>query len=372
MKTCNFNKVNSMKKIACTVLLCLFAATAAAETVKIGAVQPLSGKISVYGEGFQRAINLAAEEVNAAGGIKGQDLEIVYEDNLSTAQGSVSALQKLISIEKLPVVIGPAASSNFLATCPIAEREKTVFIGAESAASDISNCGSYVFRVFPSDMLQGIGVAELAEELDYKEVALTYINNDWGVGLADVFKEQYKGRIVEEFTYDEGKADYRSEILRLKKSNPAAVVNLTYIKEGGTMLKQAHEMKFHPQWLLGSAAKSPKIVELAGEAAEGIIGTYPTFSKTSGLYEHYKAAFTKKYPDQKLPIFGEYNYDMIHLLAKALNNANDLTADSIRASLISAAKGFEGVTGDKSFDENGDVGASYGRWSVKDGKIIEN
>lgn len=361
-----------MKKIVCTALLCLFAGTAAAGTVKIGAVQPLSGKMSVYGEGFQRAINLAVEEVNSAGGIKGQDLEIVYEDNLSTAQGSVSALQKLISIEKLPTVIGPAASSNFLATCPIAEREKTVFIGAESAASDISNCGSYVFRVFPSDMLQGIGVAELAEELGYKEVALTYINNDWGVGLANVFKEKYKGKIVEEFTYDEGKADYRSEILRLKKSNPAAVVNLTYIKEGGTMLKQAHEMKFNPQWLLGSAAKSPKLVELAGEAAEGIIGTYPTFSKTSGLYEHYKAAFAKKYPDQKLPIFGEYNYDMIHLLAKALNNADDLTADSIRASLITASKGFEGVTGDKSFDENGDVGASYGRWTVKDGIIIEN
>ncbi len=361
-----------MKKIACTLLLCFIAATAGAETVKIGAVQPLSGKISVYGEGFQRALSLAVEEVNVAGGIKGKDLEIVYEDNLSTAQGSVSALQKLISIEKLPVVIGPAASSNFLATCPIAEREKTVFIGAESAASDISKCGAYVFRVFPSDMLQGIGVAELAEELGYKEVALTYINNDWGVGLANVFKEKYKGKITEDFAYDEGKADYRSELLRLKRSNPTAVVNLTYIKEGGTMLKQAHEMKFAPQWLLGSAAKSPKLVELAGVAAEGIIGTYPTFSKTSGLYEHYKAAFAKKYPDQKLPIFGEYNYDMVHLLAKALNNAPELTADAIRTSLISSSKGFEGVTGDKSFDENGDVGASYGRWTVKDGKIVEN
>ena len=130
-------------------MLCLIAGTAAAETVKIGAVQPLSGKMSVYGEGFQRALNLAVEEVNAAGGIKGQDLEIVYEDNLSTAQGSVSALQKLISIEKLPVVIGPAASSNFLATCPIAEREKTVFIGAESAASDISKCGDICFSGLP-------------------------------------------------------------------------------------------------------------------------------------------------------------------------------------------------------------------------------
>ncbi len=360
-----------MKRITCA-LFCFFLATAAyAETVKIGAVQPLSGKISVYGEGFQRAINLAVEEVNAAGGIKGKNLEVVYEDNLSTAQGTVSALQKLISIEKLPVIIGPAASSNFLAACPIAQREKTIFIGSESAASDISQCGSYVFRVFPSDMLQGIGVAELAEELGYKEVALTYINNDWGVGLAEVFKQKFNGKIIEEFAHDEGKADYRSELMRLKRKKPVAVVNLTYIKEGGTLLKQAYEMKFTPKWLMGSAAKSPKLVELAGKTAEGIIGTYPTFSKEGDRYEHYKTAFAAKYPEKKLPIFGEYNYDMVHLLAKALNNAEAINADAIRAALMESSKGFVGITGDKTFDENGDVGATYGRWTVKDGKIVE-
>lgn len=360
-----------MKRLVCAVLFCFLAGSVSAETVKIGAVQPLSGKISVYGEGFQRAIDLAVEEINNAGGIKGKKLEVVYEDNLSTAQGSVSALQKLISIEKLPVVIGPAASSNFLAACPIAQREETVFIGAESAASDISKCGSYVFRVFPSDMLQGIGVAELAQELGYSEVALTYINNDWGVGLADVFKSKFKGKIVEEFAHDEGKADYRSEIMRLKRKKPVAVVNLTYIKEGGAILKQAYEMNSTPKWLMGSASKSPKLVELAGKTAEGIIGTYPTFAKEGALYDHYKQAFAAKYPEKKLPIFGEYNYDMVHLLAKAMNNAEALNADAIRRSLMQSSKGFEGITGEKSFDENGDVGATYGRWTVKDGKIVE-
>ena len=112
-------------------------------------------------------------------------------------------------------------------------------------------------------------------------------------------------------------------------------------------------------------------MELAGEAAEGIIGTYPTFSKASDLYNHYKEAFAAKYPDQKLPIFGEYNYDMIHLLAKALNGAADFSSDAIRVSLIEASTGFVGVTGDKTFDNNGDVGADYGRWFVKEGKIVE-
>ena len=357
-------------------LLCLaiIAPAAAQDEVVVGAVTPLSGKLSVYGEGFQKAMLLALDEVNQAGGVKGKPMKIMFEDNASTSQGSVSAIQKLMTIHKLPVIFGPAASSNFLAICPIAQNGKTVLIGAESAAADITKCGDYVFRVFPSDQLQGKGVANLAQGLGYKEVVLTYINNDWGVGLAEVFKKDFEaagGKILDEFAYDEGKADYRSEILRIKKAGAKAVVNLTYIKEGATMLKQAYEMKIETQWLMGSAAKSPKMVELAGEAAEGVIGTYPTFSQDTTEYKAYKEAWEKKHPGEKLPIFGEYNYDMVKLTAKALNLAKALDADSIKAALLEASKGFIGVTGDKTFDENGDVGAKYGRWTVKDGKITD-
>ena len=163
----------------------------AADEIVVGSVTPLSGKLSVYGEGFQKAMLLAVEEINTGGGIKGKNLKIQYEDNTSTAQGSVSALQKLITVNKTPVVFGPAASSNFLAVCPIAQQNKTVLFGAESAAESITNCGDYVFRVFPSDKLQGKGAAELAQGLGYGEVVLTYVNNDWGVGLAEAFKEAY-------------------------------------------------------------------------------------------------------------------------------------------------------------------------------------
>lgn len=342
--------------------------------VVVGSVTPLTGKLSVYGEGFQQAMNLALDEVNAEGGINGKPMKIFFEDNNSTSKGSVSAIQKLITVNKFPLIFGPAASSNFLAVCPIAQQNRTILIGAESAAADITKCGSYVFRVFPSDLLQGIGVAELAESLGYKEVVLTYVNNDWGVGLADVFKEKFTakgGTIIDEFPHDEGKTDYRSEILRIKKANPKAVVNLTYIKEGAMLLRQAYEANVTVQWLMGSASKSPKLVELAGGAAEGVIGTYPTFSQETPAYQAYKSAWEAKYPDKKMPIFGEYNYDMVKLTARALRLAKSMDPDDIRAALIEAGKGYVGVTGDKTFDENGDVGAVYGRWTVKDGAITD-
>ena len=368
-----------MKKIISTIFVLVVAlstggAAVAADEIAVGAVTPLTGKLAVYGEGFQKAMLLALDEVNAAGGINGQAMKIVFEDNNSTSKGSVSAIQKLITVDKLPIIFGPAASSNFLAVCPIAQQNRTILIAAESAAAAISQCGSYVFRVFPSDLLQGKGVAELTRSLNYDHVVLTYINNDWGVGLAEVFKTDFLksgGKLLDEFTYDEGKTDYRSEILRIKKSSPKAVVNLTYIKEGAIMLKQAYEMSLDIQWLMGSAAKSPKLVELAGPAAEGVIGTYPTFSQDTDAYLTYKAGWDKKYPGQKMPIFGGYNYDMVKLTAAALKQADSTSADDIRSALMNASKGYAGATGDKTFDKKGDVGATYGRWTIKEGKIID-
>ncbi|MCP4719711.1 MAG: ABC transporter substrate-binding protein [Desulfobacteraceae bacterium] len=356
------------------ILFVFWASAVSAGTLSVGAVTPLTGKLAVYGEGFQQAMLLAAEEINAAGGINGDTLEIVFEDNNSTSKGSVSAIRKLITIDKLSVVFGPAASSNFLAICPIAQKNKTILIGAESAAADITKCGSYVFRVFPSDLLQGTGVSELTTSLGYKEVVLTYVNNDWGVGLAEVFKEKFTasgGKITDELAHAEGKTDYRSEIFRIKRHHPKAVVNLTYIKEGATILKQAYETGLDVQWLMGSAAKSPKLVALAGKAAEGIIGTYPTFSQNSPVIQAFKAAWEKKYPGKKTPIFGEYNYDMVKLAALALKDAGSADADAVKASLMKVSHGYMGTTGDKSFDENGDVGATYGRWTVKDGAITD-
>ncbi len=366
--------MGSLKKLLGLAIVLAALPVWAQDAVEVGSITPLSGKLAVYGEGFQRAMNLALEEVNAAGGIQGKPLKIIFEDNGSTSQGSVSAIQKLITVHKVPIIFGPAASSNFLAICPIAQQNKVVLIGAESAAADISQCGSYVFRVFPSDILQGRGGAELAKELGYRKVVLTYINNDWGVGLAEAFKDSFTesgGEIIDEFPHEEGKSDYRSEILRIKQSNAPAVVNLTYIKEGAAMLKQAFEMKVKTQWIMGSASKSPKLVEIAGEAAEGIIGTYPTFSQDTPQYQHFKTAWEKAYPESKIGVFAEYNYDMVKLTAKALNLAVESTPEALREALMEAGKGYQGVTGDKTFDENGDVGAVYGKWTVTDGKIVD-
>ena len=136
------------------------------------------------------------------------------------------------------------------------------------------------------------------------------------------------------------------------------------------MFKQTYEMGMNTQWICGSAAKAPKLVELAGKAVEGIIGTYPVFSQETKEYKAFRAAWKKKYGDDKVPIFGEYNYDMVYITAKAIEKGG-YTSEGIRKALFEVAKGYRGVTGDKTFDQDRGVGSEYGVWTVKDGLIVD-
>jgi ABC-type branched-subunit amino acid transport system substrate-binding protein len=368
-----------MKKLTCLIIflgvLMHFSISpgSAQETYRIGAAFALSGSIAVYGEGFKKAVDLAVEEINAAGGIKGKKLEIMYEDNKSTSKDCVTAVRKLITVDRVPVIFGPAASSNFMAAAPVAQESKVVMISAEGAAPALTKAGEYIFRVFPSDVLQGKGVSDLCISLDYKEVPVMYVNNDWGLGLKNVFVENFKkagGKITDEIPYDEKKTDYRTELIRATKGNPKAVVNLTYLNEGAVMFKQSYEMGIKTQWIAGSAAKGPKLVELAGKAVEGIIGTYPVVSQETKEYKAFKGGWKKKYGEDKIPIFGEYNYDMVYITAKAIEKGG-YTSDGIRKALFEVAKGYRGVTGDKTFDQDRGVGAEYGVWTIKDGQIVD-
>ena len=345
----------------------------AQEAYRIGAAFALSGSIAVYGEGFKKIVDMAAEEINAAGGIKGKKIEILYEDNKSTPKDCVAAVRKLIAVDKVSVLFGPAGSSNFMAAAPVAQESKVVMLSAQGAAPALTKAGEYIFRVFPSDLLQGRGVSELCVRLDYKEVPIMYVNNDWGVGLKNAFIENFKkagGKVTDEIPYDENKSDYRTELIRATRGNPKAIVNLTYIREGAVMFKQSYEMGIKTQWICGSAARAPKLIELAGKAVEGIIGTYPFVSHDTKEYKTFVAAYKKKYGDDKIPIFGDYNYDMVYITAKAIEKGG-YSSDGIRKALFEVAKGYRGVTGDKTFDQDRGVGAEYGEWTIKDGKIVD-
>ncbi|RKZ20523.1 hypothetical protein DRQ23_08955 [bacterium] len=149
------------------------------EVIKIGAILVLTGPDAKAGQSAREGIELAVNEINSAGGIKGNLLEIVYEDDAGDPAKAVSAAKKLIDIDKVPAVIGPMWSSSVLAVAPIAEKKKVVILSPTASAPSITKAGDYIFRNTYSDVFEGTKAAEFAyKKLGLKQAAVTYINID--------------------------------------------------------------------------------------------------------------------------------------------------------------------------------------------------
>jgi branched-chain amino acid transport system substrate-binding protein len=346
----------------------------AADEVLVGAVTPLSGNLSVYGVNLQKAMFVALDEVNATGGVKGKTMRIEFADNGSTAKGSIAAITKLIEVDRLPIIFGPAASGNFLAVCKIAQTHRTILVAAESAANSIAQCGEYVFRLNPSDRLQAKALARLTIDRGHGRIALTYIDSTWGRELAEDFKTDFVGAgggFVDDFPHRTGQADFADDVHRLAAAGARAVVVLSHVQETAALLREASRVAFKPRWLLTSAARSPELISAAGAAAEGVLGTYPKVPHNTPQFRAYQAAFRRRYPREPLPFFGAFNYDMVMLAAKTLSRTKSDNPVAIRAALIAAANGYIGASGEKTFDKDGQSPGIFGAWMVKDGHIVD-
>jgi branched-chain amino acid transport system substrate-binding protein len=342
------------------------------QTIKIGAVLPLTGDAAKYGQAAKKGIELALRDINDRGGINGVKVSVVYEDSQGTPKGAVSALQKLITTDKVPAVIGDLLSSNTLAMAPIANRSKVVVLSPTSSAPKITEAGDYIFRNCASDTFEGTVMAEFVyDKLKITRVAIIYINNDYGVGIRDVFKKTFSakgGTIVAEEAFPQGATDFRNQIAKVKATKPQAVYIVGY-RELGQLLKQAAELGIKSQFLSTVMFEDPEILKVAGKAAEGVIYSARAYDP-DGKDEHiqkFVKAFRAKYgeiPD----IFAALSYDAMKILGLAMERGG-FTGDGIKKALY-AIKHYPGVAGEVTFDHNGDVIQPATLKMVKDGKFV--
>ena len=340
--------------------------------IKIGAILPLSGDAALYGVSPQKGMNVALDEINKYGGIKGKKLIIQYEDSKALPNDGVAACNKLITIDKVKAIIGDAASSVTLAIAPIVEKNKVVLLSPLSSAPAITNAGDYIFRIVPSDLFGGKIAAYFAvKDQLWEKVAILYINNDFGVGLKDVFKNELEalgGAVVIAESADQGSTDFRTQLFKIKKSKPEAIFVIGY-RETPKILIQMREIGLKIPVLGTGDMEDPNLIKIARKAAEGIFFTqlkYDITDSTSSLVEfvnRYKMKYNTE-PD----IFAAYGYDAMRLLAYAIGQS-DFTGEGIKNALYQV-KSFKGVTGEISFDANGDVIQTMGVKTVKNGKFI--
>jgi branched-chain amino acid transport system substrate-binding protein len=346
----------------------------AAEPVIIGSICPLTGTNSVQGLDMKQGEGLALDEINAAGGIYGRPLKIIWEDTESSPKGGMDAVHKLVEINKVPLIIGAYSSGISLPTGQWTNSKKVIQISEASTSPKLREIGPYFFNVMGLDEVMGTKLAEFAFENGAETFASIVVNNPFGIGIEIWTKKAVDkaGKTwLEAVRYNEKKADYRAELERLFAKKPDVVFFTAYGTESKLLLKQAFEMGLKPSKGWYADYMTMWSNEVIPETAEGIKGL--VMGSTSGSrFEDYQAAYKKKYGEKaKQTAFGMYAYDAAWIAALALSMTGSTDTDKIANALYPVSKIYNGVSGDKSFDKDGmQVTDYYTRKVYKDGELV--
>src|SRR5688572_6025079 len=244
------------------------------DTILIGEVGSLTGSEAAFGISTRNGIDLAIQHANAAGGVHGKKLAVRVYDDQSKPEEAASAVTRLITQDKVKLILGEVASSNSLAMAPKAQEAKVPMITPSSTNPAVTAVGDYIFRVCFIDPFQGFVMAKYAR--DSLKVATAAILKDnksaYSLGLTEVFERKFAelgGKIVAIEAYSKGDTDFRAQLTSLKKTKPEAIYIPGYYSDVGVIARQARELGLKAQMLGGDGWDSEKLFELGGAAVEG-------------------------------------------------------------------------------------------------------
>jgi branched-chain amino acid transport system substrate-binding protein len=362
-----------MKKIIGLLLVILFFSackTEKKETFKIGVILPLTGDVAVYGKSLQNGMNLALDEYKKHNPDRIK-IQIIYEDSKADPKLAVSAFEKLSSIDKCKLVLGGFSSSEVLSMAPIAEKNKIVLISPTASSPAITNAGDYIFRTTPSDNFDGEIMAKFSyNELNLRQVAVLFANNDYGQGISKVFIEKFEklgGKVLIDKSFESGSKDFKTQLIAINNANPDGLYIIA-ASEIGNILKQKTELALNMKVFTVGLAENPKVIEIAGQGSDSVFYSYPSFQVNSNdsIVKRFVSDYKAKYGNEP-DVLGAYGYDLLNITLLAINNNYD-NSDKIKDALYSI-KDYQGVTGKTSFDRNGDVSKTAGIKIILQGKF---
>jgi branched-chain amino acid transport system substrate-binding protein len=248
---------------------------AESKTIKIGAIMPMTGPVSLYGTGTVNAIKIAVDEINKAGGINGKQIEFIYEDDEAKPEKSVLAYKKLTTQDKVDVIIGCLTSSCSLAVAPLAQADKIPMISTSSTNLKVTQVGDYIFRTCYLDPFQGTGCANYAfKDLGKKTAAIMYDNaNDYSKGLADAFEAAFTaagGTITNKEAYTKGDTDFSAQLTKIKGSTPELLFLPDYYSTVSLVAKQVRSLGMADVVMMGGDGWD----EIVNNAGEEVVGCY--------------------------------------------------------------------------------------------------
>lgn len=349
------------------------------DTIKVGGLLEMTGGSASFGISGKNGIDLALKKINEKGVLGGKKLSLVVADTKSEASEATNGMQKLISQDKVVAVIGPNQSSAVIASGAINNGAKVVDITPMGTNPDVTvdpktkQVKPYSFRTCFIDPFQGTVMASFASnELKVKKAAI-YIDNtsDYAKGLAQFFKENFVkngGQVVIEEAYLQKDTDFKSTLTKIKAAKPDFIYIPGYYQEVGLIVKQAREMGITVPMAGGDGWDSAKLPEIAGKAAleNTFFSSLYSPDDTSDLNKEFVAEYKKAYntnPD----VFAALAYDSTLLVAKAIEDAGSADPAKI-AEAMAKIKGFKGVSGEVTFNEQHNPIKSAVIIEHKDGK----
>lgn len=349
------------------------AAFAAPKAVKIGGVAPLSGPVAVYGVECKNGIDLAVEEINAAGGINGAKIVFICEDDEGDAAKSVNAYKKLVSKDKARIVIGSLTSGCTLAITQLAQAQKVLQIAPAATAPAITDAGNFIFRTCFIDPFQGrVGGKFAADNLGCKKAAILYdIGNDYSVGLMENFEKEFKaqgGSVVAKESYGTGDKDFNAQLTKIKAANPDVVYLPDYYGTVALIAKQLRAQGINTP-IVGADGWDGLTENAGDEVLNGYYSNHYAEDSTSPAVQKFVKAFQKKY--NKAPnSFAALGYDSVYMLKDAMLKAGT-TKDSEKIRAAYESTNGDYVTGHITFDakRNPVKSAVMIKLVKKDGKL---
>ncbi|MFM9883657.1 MAG: ABC transporter substrate-binding protein [Burkholderiales bacterium] len=319
------------------------------EPYRIGIILPMTGPTADYGADFIKGANLAEEEINAAGGIKGRPIKLVLGDSKNQPKDGVAEFKRMVDIEKIPAVIS-TMTGVILPQFALSRESNTPMIAVGAITPEIRKGGPTVFSNFPLADDEEREIAEYAfKTLGHKTAAIIYENSSYGKTLSAIFIEEYKklgGTIVAEEVIEKGGRDFRSQITRIGAAKPPVIIAYAYYAEAGLILRQAAELGVKAQFMSHGSVQNKAFGDIAGPAANGFISGSPRWDddapQVKAFIERYKKKYSKE-PD----LYGPYFYDAVRMYAAAIDQGG-YTGEGIRKAL-KELKDFPGVNGVMNF-----------------------
>ena len=326
---------------------------------RIGVMESLTGPGETYGNVAVRAKQMAADEINAAGGIDGRMLELIVEDSKCSALDAITAYQKLTNVDEMKIILGTSCSGAMLGVAPLAEDHGVILFSGLASNSDIAEAGDYIFRTQISDIEVGINTGNTLWADGIRRLATITEETDYAEGVRRNSVAQFEkngGEVVAAERFNSDVTDFRSQLTKLFAANPDAL-HIAPQSEfaAGTIVKQARELGYEGPIYGETITVGTTALEIAGDAATGLRAITATPDPTNEKSQQVLADFRERYDYVTLPWHLTSAYDDVYIAAECLRQTGDAQdADGFRDCLYAIT--WSGALGDNySFDEKGEV-----------------